>query len=203
MTISWGAVVVAAFLLAFLIMRVVSLLASPTVNFTDLGMVLRGAPVPQDQELPEHVLEMSSSLSSMTVAELPLGIRWLLVAESVLRATLGLGMCLAAFILPRRLLAGRPFDRTTIGVLFTVTVSVLVSGAIAPFLHAIAESETLRFITDGTFTTDVDTGFSANGGVIFGVQIDLAPWGIALGMAALLAAFEAGSRMQRETEGLV
>ncbi len=202
-TISWGAVGVAIILLAFLVIRCIHTLTSPSIDLTDLGLVLQGAPVTEEDGSLSHVQQLSRTLSSLTVTDLPLGIRWLIVAELILSSTLGLGLCLAAFLLPRRLLAGSPFARALVWVLFAVTVAVLLSGAVAPFLHAIGESETLRFIADGTMEMTRDTGWAIDGAWIFGMKVNLAPWGVALGMVALLASFEAGTRLQRDTEGLV
>lgn len=201
--IAWGAVVIGAILVIALGVRIFDILASPVTRFTDLGLVLEGTPVAQPGTLPEHVAEVTSLRSSVAVEDLPTGIRWLIVAQRLFEATLGLGMCLAAFVLARRLLSGKPFARSTIWTLFTVAVSVLLSGVVAPFLQALAEAETLRFITHGMLERGTDTGFGSSGAMLFGMKIDLAPFGIAIGLGALIAAFEAGSRLQRETEGLV
>ncbi|WP_205529063.1 hypothetical protein [Microbacterium halotolerans] len=193
----------AAILMTALVIRAVHVLSSPSVNFTDLGLTLQGIPAPQPGSLPEHVEELSSINSAMTVSALPNGIRWLLVCQVILEATLGLGMCLAAFILPRRLLAGRPFARSAVWSLFVVCIAVLLSGMAAPIVQAITEAETLMYISGDVSAPVRDTGFLPDGAMVFGLEIDLAPLGIALGLAALLAAFEAGAHLQKDTEGLV
>ncbi len=201
--IAWGAIGIGLILLVALGARIFELLASPTTRFSDLGIVLQGAPATETAPLPEHVVEVSSVRESVTVADLPQRIRWILVAQTLLQATLGLGMCIAAILLSRRLLSGSPFARSVIWTLFIVAVAVMLNGVVAPFLQAIAEAETLKFITDGVLSPTLDTGFGSSGSMLFGMKIDLAPFGIAIGLGALIAAFEAGARLQRETEGLI
>lgn len=131
------------------------------------------------------------------VANLPSGARWLLWGEQALPTFTGLAIAVAVAWLALALLRGRPFTRAFPWVLAAVAIVVMVAGVASQLVGAIARAETVAFLGDPRVFTD-EGGFAA-----FSLSLDLGPIGWGLGIALVAAAFSIGTRLQRETRGLV
>jgi hypothetical protein len=127
---------------------------------------------------------------------LPGGVRWLLFAEGALPALATVGVCAMAWWLGVSLMRARPFRpamATTIGV---VACLVIVGGVLGQVLGAIGRAVLVEQLA-------VDDPAAADVFWIFLLDLNLAPvgWGFALALVA--GAFAIGTRLQRDTEGLV
>lgn len=200
-TISVGAWCVATLLVGILAVRVATTLLQPTVLFHGVPLA-NGAAVSFLEEQPD-VVGARYETAWMEIAAPPGQVRWLTVAALVLGAMLGIGISVVIAVLARRVREGRPFARSATLAVGTAAILVLISGVIAPLIGAIGEAELVRFLGDDVVGAARDTGFGREGLYLFGVAIDLTPFGWALALAVVAAAFEMGQRMQRDTEGLV
>jgi hypothetical protein len=175
-------------------------LTAHTLNVAGLEIANSGSP-----EFVDGVASISSATyDSVTLAidAPPAAVRWLMISETALSTTLGIGLSVIVFILGTQLLKQRPFGRSATRSTLAAAILVMAVGTFTPLLHAIVNAEVVKFLGDGVLATN-DIGFTSEGLMVFGVFLDFAPlvWGLALGLIA--AAFEFGQRLQRDTDGLV
>lgn len=131
------------------------------------------------------------------VANLPGDVRWLLWGEQALPALIALMIAVAVVWLALALLRGRPFTRAFPWVLVAVAVVIMVGGIGAQFIAALARAQTVLFLGP----PEQMTGPGGLSGFWF--ALDFGPIGWGLGIALVAAAFQIGTRLQRETAGLV
>lgn len=141
-------------------------------------------------------------------ATLPTADLWIAGLTAAPRILLGVGQLFGGLlvILPAaaiaviclQLLRGAPFARIAERALIVTAVVVLVAGIGVDIAFGIARglaaSEVLPPVGHGPVTAS---------GALFSLSVQLWPIGAALGIAALAAVFRYGSRLQRDTEGLV
>lgn len=132
------------------------------------------------------------------VANLPSGVRWLLWGESALPALLALVIAVAIGWLALALLRGAPFTRAFPAVLGVVAIGVIAAGLGTQVLGAVARAETVAFLGVGRAVGDTDAGLA-----FFSATLELGPVAWSLGIALVAAAFAIGTRLQRDTRGLV
>jgi hypothetical protein len=132
----------------------------------------------------------SSDTATLVVDGAPTAARAALIGAEALGALLAVGICTAVAWLCLRVFVGRPFVRSAAWAIGGVAILVIASALGRPLLTGIAHAEAAR-----------DLGIEQV--APFAAQVDLAPigWGVAL--IVLVAAFELGRRLQRDTEGLV
>ncbi|MGF2950012.1 hypothetical protein [Microbacterium alcoholitolerans] len=136
------------------------------------------------------------SHADVTFSSLSAGARWMLLLEGALPALATIGVCAVAWWLGVSLIRGRPF-RGTMSTTIGITACLVTAGGLFGQLSGAVGR---AMITDSLASDDpaiYDT-FAA-----FSMDLDLAPigWGFALALIAM--AFATGTRMQRDTEGLV
>lgn len=138
----------------------------------------------------------SYSHADVVFDALPGGARWMLLLEGALPALATVGVCAVAWWLGVSLIRGRPF-RTTMSTTIGIAACLVAAGGL---FGQVAGAVARAMIVDGTAAGDpsIYDAFSA-----FQLELDLAPlgWGFALALIAM--AFAAGTRLQRDTEGLV
>ncbi|WP_309128260.1 hypothetical protein [Microbacterium sp.] len=136
------------------------------------------------------------SQAEVTFEALSAGARWMLLLEGALPALATVGVCAVAWRLGVSLIRGRPFRKTMSTTIGIAACLVAAGGLFSQIFGAIARAmivDRLAASDDGVYDS-----FAA-----FSLDLDLAPlgWGFALALVAM--AFTWGTRLQRETEGLV
>ncbi|WP_193596968.1 hypothetical protein [Microbacterium sp. YJN-G] len=144
----------------------------------------------------DGIRSATTAHADVTFESLSAGARWLLLLEGALPALATIGVCAVAWWLGVSLIHGRAFRRTMSTTIGIAACLVAAGGLFGQLLGAIGRA----MIVDGLASADpgVYDVFPA-----FQIDLDLAPlgWGFALALIAM--AFAAGTRLQRDTEGLV
>lgn len=139
----------------------------------------------------------------MTVAKLPLDARWLLFLQQAMPMIAALAVSLAVVWLSVVLLRGRPFIRSMPLIIGIAAIAVLIGGLAEQVFASAARSAVVEFL-DPRLVTSGDAGDGPYAGVAgWSLALDLAPVGWALGLALFATALQIGTRMQKDTEGLV
>lgn len=139
----------------------------------------------------------------LQVAGAPVGARWLFFIAGALPALAAICIGVAVALLAIALIRGRPFVRTIPHVIGLASVAVLVAGIGTQVAGAYARAAVVEYLGPQEVTAG-DQGEGAYAGLMgMALNLDLAPIGWALGLALVAAAFQIGTRMQRETELLV
>lgn len=149
-----------------------------------------------DLDVIEGVHSATAASADVTFEALTAGARWMLLLEGALPALATIGVCAVAWWLGVSLIRSRPFRATmstTIGIAACLVVAGGLFGQLAGAIGRAMIVDSLASADPAIYET-----FPA-----FRLDLDLAPlgWGFALALIAM--AFAAGTRLQRETEGLV
>lgn len=149
-----------------------------------------------DLDVIEGVRSATAASADVAFDALTAGARWMLLLEGALPALATIGVCAVAWWLGVSLIRSRPFRATmstTIGIAACLVVAGGLFGQLAGAIGRAMIVDSLASADPGIYET-----FPA-----FRLDLDLAPlgWGFALALIAM--AFAAGTRLQRETEGLV
>lgn len=174
-----------------------SAIAISTARSVFVSDVATGGVYPEALYNSDAPVDASYANAWIDVANLPGGIRFLLWAEGALPTLAALVIGLAVAWLAFALLRGRPFTRALPVVLGVVAIVVVGAGLGTQVLGAIARAETVAFLGPPELITGPG-GFAA-----FSLSLDLAPLGWGLGIALVAAAFDIGTRLQKDAEGLV
>lgn len=126
---------------------------------------------------------------SLFIAGLPLSLQLLHLTGSALGVLIYLSLAASAVLLGRALLRGRPFDRAVAFSIEFAVVSLLGFGLAAQFVDWLGDVAILDHLGDHRFARS----FTLDPVVIAG----------ALALALVAIAFRSGTRLQRDTEGLV
>lgn len=126
----------------------------------------------------------------------PGGARWMMLLEGALPALATVGVCAVAWWLGVSLIRGRPF-RTTMSTTIGVAACLVAAGGL---FGQVAGAVARAMIVDALAAEDPSV---YDAFVAFQLDLDLAPLGWGFALALIATAFAAGSRLQRETEGLV
>jgi len=152
-----------------------------------------------DVEALDGVADVTAAVytsADVTFSSLPTGVSWLLLLEGALPALATIGVCAIAWWLGVSLIRGRPFRASMPAAIGTVACLVIAGGLFGQFAGAWGRAVLVEHLaaTDDA-VTDVFWTFL--------MQLDLAPvgWGFALALVA--AAFQIGTRLQRDTDLLV
>ena len=125
----------------------------------------------------------------ITVQNLPAGLLVFTQAASACIVLVHLALAIAAVVLGRALLRGRPFDSSVARAVEVSVVTLLGLGLAAQVLDWAADVAVLDYLGDFQFSR----AFTFDPVVITG----------ALALALVAVAFRYGTRLQRDTEGLV
>lgn len=190
--IATGAVSVAIASIVAIVLRGIDLFGDAvavTFPMHDGGMVgaLKDAPA---------VLSSSYSAAIVTIDGLPAGARWLFLLEGALPALATVGVCAVAWWLGVSLIRSRPFRRSMSVAIGVAACLVLAGGVLGQLAGAFGRAIAVGHLAEADPRVhDVLWAFLA--------QFDLAPvgWGFALALVA--TAFQLGTRLQKDAEGLV
>ena len=195
----------------------ISLVVSPTTSITDVPITTAwpsalpcqssGGTMPSATALYCGAIDSAS----LQVAGLGADVRSLVFVGGLLAYVTAATPGVLVSVLCRIAAAGRPFEemhgdgalispfaRRAPRWLLTSAVVVLIGGTASEVLLSIA-----RYLTSHEVLPDASSGAAITAPVTFQLIIPIWPIGCALGLAALAVIFRYGSRMQRDTEGLV
>lgn len=153
----------------------------------------------EDVAALDGVSEVSSaeySSADIVLTAVPAGARWLLLLEGALPALATIGVCIVAWWLGVSLMRSRPFRRSMSWAIGIAACLVIAGGLLGQLFGAVARATIVeQLATSDPELTDVFWTFL--------LELDLAPVGWGFALALIAGAFSIGSRMQRDTEGLV
>lgn len=181
----------------------ITLMSPPSVRVS--GIEIANSTYPPFLAASDAPVDAGYESAWVEVANLPAVVRWLLWTEqSLLPNILAVVIAVAVAWLAWALLRGAPFARALPAVLGVVAVAVIGAGLGTQVIGAIARAETVTFLGPLQEITAHDDGAGPEEGFMaFGLALDFGPIGWGLGIALVAAAFSIGTRLQRETRGLV
>ncbi len=162
------------------------------------GMPFGGSPVAALEGEPA-ITDSGHATVWMYVLDVPTGARWLLFLEAALPSFAAVAIGVAVAWLSLTLLQERPFTRALPHAIGIAAIAVMVAGVGSQVAGAFGGALVVDHLGNANVTTDQGAGALA----YFALGLDLAPIGWAFGLALVAAAFQIGTRMQRETELLV
>lgn len=167
------------------------------------GFPLANARVPEFTEKSGAIVDAGYESAWLEVAGLPAGTHWLLYLEIALPLVAALSIGVAVAWLAIALLRGRPFVRSLPNVVGVAAIAVLVGGLGSQVFASAARASVVSFLGEREITAG-DMGDGPYEGLMgWSLMLDLAPIGWALGLALVAAAFQIGTRLQRESDLLV
>lgn len=189
--IATGAVSVAIAALVSVIQRAVSLFGDDVT----VPMPVKGGDVSALDGV-SGVASTSYTSAVVTLTSLPTPARWLLLFEGALPALATVGVCAVAWWLGVSLIRARPFRRSMAWIVGIAACLVIAGGLFGQLLGAIGRAVVVEDLAASTpDTTDIFWTLL--------LDLDLAPLGWGFALALVAGAFEIGTRLQRDTEGLV
>lgn len=132
----------------------------------------------------------------------PLETRWLLFLEAAVPTLTVLVIATAVAWLALALLRGRPFARSLPVFIGATAIVVLVGNLATQIVAGAARASVIEYLDPRTITAG-DMGDGPYEGLGMVLNLDLSPVGWAFGLALVALAFHVGTRLQRDTEGLV
>lgn len=134
--------------------------------------------------------------ADVTLTALPATARWLLLLEGALPALATIGVCIVAWWLGISLMRAHPFRRSMAWAIGTAAILVMVGGMLGQLFGSLGRAVLVEHlaVADEAIT---DTFW------VLLMDLNLAPFGWGFALALMAGAFELGTRLQRDTEGLV
>jgi hypothetical protein len=198
-----GAIVTVPFAIYGSIAAAVARMTPPSVRVD--GIQIANSTYPPFLSASDAPVDAGYESAWVEVANLPGAVRWLLWSEeSLLPNLLALVIAVAVAWLAWALLRGAPFARALPVVLGIVAIAIMGAGLGTQVIGAIARAETVAFLGPPQQITAHDDGTGPEEGFMaFGLGLDLGPIGWSVGIALVAASFSIGTRLQRDTRGLV
>ena len=198
-----GASIVGGGAVVAILLSLISLIGSAVHLFGATVVRVNGLPLADGGEYPPVLVSSDAPVDGgfetawVEVVNLPAGVRVLLWAETALPILIALTLAAALVWLALSLVRGRPFTRFFPWALVVVASVIMAAGMGAQFVGAVARAETVMFLGPAEQMTGPG-GFAG-----FWFALDFGPIGWGLGIGLVAAAFQIGTRLQRETAGLV
>jgi len=190
--IATGAVSIAIAAVVAIVLRAVDLFGlAPAISLP----VHDGDPVKVLAQAPA-VLQSNYASVHVTIEGLPFFARLLLVLEGALPALATVGVCAVAWWLGVSLIRSRPFRRSMSVATGIAACLVMAGGVLGQLAGAVGRSLAVSHLAEGD--PHVHTVLWP-----FLLELDLAPFGWGFALALVATAFQLGTRLQKDTEGLV
>lgn len=196
-----GAMLVAAGSAVFLVTAGVQAFTAEPTRIA--GFPLANALVPEFTDKSDAIVDAGYETVWLEVAGLPDGTRWLLYLEYALPLVAALAIGVAISWLAIALLRQRPFVRSLPNVVGVAAIAVLVGGIGSQVAGSATRASVVSFLDERVITAGDHGDGPYEGLTGWTLMLDLAPIGWALGLALVAAAFQIGTRMQKDTEALV
>lgn len=167
------------------------------------GLHFAGVTTPALLEGVDHVAASGYEGMWIDVMRLPSDVRWLFYAETVLPLVVTLAISIVVAWLSFTLGRERPFARAFPVGIGIAAIAVMVGGLGAQFAGAIARSGVIDYLGASQLIGDDTSAPAYDVLSYFWLKVDLAPVGWAFGLILVAAAFQIGTRLQREADLLV
>lgn len=195
----WVAIVILGAVAGF-----IGLFVSPTTSLTELPVAVDW-PTPLPCHSPGGEVAGTTSLycarltsASAEIGNLDGGIKALVFVGGLLAYVVAAVPGVLVAVLCGRASADRAFSRPAHRWLLASSIVILVAGMAGEVTLAIA-----RYLASAAVLPAASTGEPATASATFAMTVPVWPIGAALALAALAVVFRYGSRLQRDTEGLV
>jgi hypothetical protein len=132
----------------------------------------------------DHIVVTASGLSTGAIAALAIGDGLGALTASV--------VCGALAYFTWRVTRGQPFHRSLVGVSLATGVTILLGALLSTFIGGFGQMQAAN---------ELNPAFDDQ--LIVGFEFEPLPWLVGFGVMALAVVFQAGTRLQRDTEGLV
>lgn len=193
-----GAMLVTAFAAVGVVLTGILNLGTDPLRVT--GMPYSGSPVERLAGLA-GLADSGYESVWLEVDGLGAGARWLLWAQSALPALATIAIGVAVAWLAITLLRERPFTRALPHAIGVAAIAVMIAGIGSQVAASLGRAMVVEHLGVREATTAEGATGEALAYMVLG--LDPAPIGWAFGLALVAAAFQIGTRLQRETEGLV
>lgn len=193
-----GATLVAGIHLVLMVLAGTQMLGAGPLTVS--GLAIENPASPEFTEQLPAVTEAHYDSATVTVEGAPAGARWLLWTGQAASSLTAIGVCAALVWLCVRIGRQRPFGRSITTALNLVAAVIIVGGTLSQVLTGFGQAAAVDFLGPeaAAWPEDTHEGFTA-----LLLTVDFAPIGIGLALSVVAAAFGIGTRMQRDTEGLV
>ncbi|MDY0907881.1 hypothetical protein [Microbacterium sp. CFBP9034] len=205
---SWAASLVGAGAMMSALFGVIGLISNASWIF-DVepfrvdDMAYLGTVRPELLDGVDHVAASGYQSVWIDVMGLPEASRWLFYLELALPLLSGLAISIAVAWLSFAVVRERPFARSFPTAIGITAIAVMVAGLGSQFAGALARTSVIDYLGAEQLTGHDASVAPADVLSYFSLSLDLAPVGWAFGLALVAAAFQIGTRLQRDTEALV
>jgi len=181
---------------AALVVALVALVATAIAVIQQLGAatVTIDAPAHAAYAALEHragVVSATTTRVDVALRDAPAGPRMAIAVGIALQGLTVVVIALAVALLARDVRRGRPFRRTITGLAWTVAFALILGPVPGQFLVIGGGDAALgNLVGEGT-------------GLVHAGEVSFAPWAAAFAVLVIGYAFAIGTRMQRDTDGLV
>lgn len=182
----------------------VGLIASPVTTLTELPVSVEWPTAIPCQEASSTTATSTSlycariPTATVEITALSGGLTALVFAGGLLAYVAAATPGVLVSALCGRAAAGAPFARPASRWLLISAITILIAGMLGEIVLAVA-----RFLAADAVLPNAQSGEAATAASTFAMTVPVWPIGAALALAALAAIFRYGSRLQRDTEGLV
>lgn len=165
-------------------------------------MPYSGSPIERLTDVPA-ISDSGYESAWLRVASVPVGARSLLALQMVLPSLAAVAIGVAVAWLAIMVIRERPFVRALPHAIGVAAIAVMIAGIGAQVAGAFGRAMVVEYLGPSEVTAGADMSGSYDGLTFMALNLDLAPIGWAFGLALVAAAFQIGTRLQRETDLLV
>ena len=204
---SWIVSLVGASAMMAVVLASIRVVVAATRSFGDdplwiSDMPYTGSPI-EALEGADEIVGSGYETAWIEVAGIPTDARWLFFAAEALPALATLAIAVAVTVLAFTLLRERPFVRALPHAIGVAAIAVMVGGIGEQVAGAFARGVVVDFLGSPEVTAGDEGAGPYPGFVAFALNLNLSPVAWAFGLALVAAAFQIGTRMQKDTEALV
>jgi hypothetical protein len=165
-------------------------------------MPYSGGPIERLMDAPA-IVDSGYESAWLVVTGVPAGARALLALQMVLPSLAAVAIGVTVAWLAIMVIRERPFVRALPHAIGVAAIAVMIAGIGAQVAGAFGRAMVVEYLGPSEVTAGGDMTGSYDGLALMALNLDLAPIGWAFGLALVAAAFQIGTRLQRETDLLV